>query len=65
MRQRQMLTPGDTLSKAEAAKLAKVTPRTISRWIAEGRLNRYVRQVNRVAISKRELQQLISGRAQT
>lgn len=61
---RRRLTPEDTLTKQEAAKLAGVTPRTIARWLADDEvpLNKYWIQVNRVAVSKRELRDLMSGR---
>lgn len=62
MRQQRRLRPEDTLTKSEAAKLAKVTPRTIQRWISQGLINKYTVKVNRVAISKRELQGLLTGR---
>jgi hypothetical protein len=64
MRQRT-LRATDALSKAEAALIAKVTPRTISRWLADEGipLRRYVTRVNRVAISKRELESFLAGRA--
>ena len=65
MRQQRQLKPEDTLSKTEAATFAGVTPRTIGRWIATGQLHRYVRQINRVAVSKRELTSLLAGRART
>lgn len=60
MRVRQ-LAPEDSLSKAEAAKRAGVTPRTINRWVSQGYLTKYVGQVNRVRISQRELDRFISG----
>lgn len=63
MGQHRTLPPRDTLSKAEAADLAGVTPRTIQRWIATGALTRYTVMINRVAVSKRELQTLLRGRA--
>jgi excisionase family DNA binding protein len=59
---RSQLRRDDTLTKKEAALLAGVTPRTIQRWIADGHLTKYTVQVNRVAVSKRELQSLITGR---
>lgn len=64
---RTKLRPEDTLSKEEAARYAGVTTRTISRWLSDEDvpLRRYVRQVNRVAVSKRELDALISARVQT
>jgi DNA-binding XRE family transcriptional regulator len=59
------LTPEDTLTKQEAARLAGVTPRTIARWLADDEvpLTKYWIQINRVAVSKSELKDLISGRA--
>jgi predicted site-specific integrase-resolvase len=63
MGQQRTLPAKDTLSKAEAATLAGVTPRTIQRWIATGALTRYTVMINRVAVSKRELQTLLRGRA--
>lgn len=59
------LKPSDVLTKKEAADLAKVTPRTISRWLADDDipLTRYNVQINRVAISRKELVQLLSARA--
>lgn len=65
MRQQRRLLADDTLTKQEAAMLAKVTPRTISRWLADPEvpLNRYTMQINRVAVSKQELERLIGGRA--
>lgn len=65
MRQPRRLPAADTLTKKQAATLAGVTPRTIQRWIADGRLRGYTMQVNRVAVSKRELQTLLTARAQT
>ncbi len=67
MARTRRLAPEDTLSKEEAARHAGVTPRTISRWLADEEvpLRRYVRQVNRVAVSKRELDALLSARVQT
>lgn len=56
------LRPEDTLSKLEAAELAGVTERTIQRWVASGALTRYVRQTNRLAISRRELEKFLAGR---
>lgn len=52
----------DVLTKKEAAELASVTPRTISRWLASGALNRYTVKINRVAVSRRELMQLLTAR---
>jgi excisionase family DNA binding protein len=64
MRQRQRRLPAsDTLTKTEAAARAQVTPRTISRWIEQGHLTRYTVQINRVAVSKRQLDTLLRGRA--
>lgn len=65
MRPQRRLTPADTLTKKEAAELAKVTTRTIGRWLADPEvpLNRYMIQINRVAVSRRELEKLMSGRA--
>lgn len=60
---RRQLPASDTLTKAEAAARAKVTPRTIARWIAQGHLTRYTVQINRVAVSKRQLDTLLRGRA--
>lgn len=59
------LTKSDTLTKQQAATLAQVTPRTISRWLADPEipLNRYVVRINRVAVSKKELQELIRAKA--
>lgn len=63
MRPQRKLRPEDTLTKAQAAEHAKVTPRTIQRWIATGALNRYTVQINRVAVSKRELDRLLTAKA--
>jgi predicted site-specific integrase-resolvase len=59
---RPTLSARDTLSKAEAARLAGVTPRTIQRWISQGLLTRYTMQINRLAVSKRELKGLLTAR---
>lgn len=64
MRPQRKLRPEDTLTKSEAAELANVTTRTIQRWIATGELNRYTIQINRVAVSRRELLKLLTARAQ-
>lgn len=63
MRKQRRLRPEDTLTKAEAAEMANVTPRTIQRWISQGLLNKYTVQVNRVAISRRELQGILTAKA--
>lgn len=65
MKQRSKLAQDDTLTKREAATLAGVTPRTIARWLADEDvpLHKYWVQVNRVAVSRRELENLIRGRA--
>lgn len=61
------LSKADTLTKREAAKLAGVTPRTIARWLADPDvpLTRYLIQINRVAVSRKELRELIRGRSAT
>lgn len=65
LNQRRMrrLPADDTLTKAQAAEIAQVTPRTISRWISHGHLTKYTVQINRVAVSKAELERLLRGRA--
>lgn len=52
------------LSKKEAAELAGVSPRTISRWLAneDVPLTKHVLQINRVSISRAELVALMSAR---
>jgi excisionase family DNA binding protein len=57
------LAPEDTLTKESAAEYARVSPRTIGRWLAQGSLNRYLVQANRVRISRRELDQLLKARS--
>lgn len=59
---RKTLAPEDRLTKDEAAAHAGVTRRTITRWIAQGMLNRYTFQLNRVAVSRRELDRLLRAR---
>lgn len=59
------LRPEDSLSKAEAAQIAHVTERTIQRWVSHGHLTRYVRQANRLAVSRQELERFLTGRAVT
>jgi excisionase family DNA binding protein len=56
------LSADDALSKAEAAQVARVTERTIQRWVARGHLTRYVRQTNRLAVSRSELETFLTGR---
>jgi excisionase family DNA binding protein len=63
MTRRRTLRPEDALTKAEAARRAYVTERTIQRWVRDGHLTRYVRQVNRLAISRTELDKFLAGRA--
>jgi DNA-binding XRE family transcriptional regulator len=64
MRQQRTLRAGDALTKAEAAKRANVTPRTIGRWLADETvpLTRYTNRVNRVVVSKRELDSFLAAR---
>lgn len=56
------LPADDTLTKEEAAAYANVTKRTIGRWIAQGSLNKYVVKINHVAVSKTELDALLTAR---
>lgn len=56
------LPPEDTMTKGEAARHAKVSQRTINRWMAQGSLNRYVIRVNLVAVSRKELDALLTAR---
>lgn len=56
------LAKEDTLTKEQAAEYAHVSSRTISRWLAQGSLNRYVLRINLVAVSKTELDALLSAR---
>jgi len=63
MTRRRTLRPEDCLTKAEAAAHAYVTERTIQRWVQGGHLTRYTRQINRLAISRRELDRFLAGRA--
>jgi excisionase family DNA binding protein len=58
---RKSLDPSDALTKTEAAVMAGVTVRTISRWVKHGHLTRYVGQVNRLKISKAELSRFLAG----
>jgi predicted site-specific integrase-resolvase len=62
MTRRRTLRPEDCLTKAEAAAHAKVSERTIQRWIEDGHLTRYTRQINRLAISRRELIKMLAAR---
>lgn len=57
-------TKSAMLSKKEAAELAGVSPRTISRWLAneDVPLTKHVLQINRVSISRAELVALMSAR---
>lgn len=54
----------DALTVAEAASRAGVNRRTINRWLAQGSINRYTRQLNRTVISRTELDALIGARYQ-
>ncbi len=65
MRPQRKLHATDSLTKAEAAERAGVTPRTIGRWLADDTvpLHRYQVRVNRVAVSKRELDSFLTARA--
>lgn len=56
------LAADDTLTKDQAAAYAGVTKRTIGRWIAQGSLNKYVVKINHVAVSKTELDALLTAR---
>lgn len=56
------LASGDALTKDQAAAYAGVTKRTITRWIGQGSLNKYVMKMNRVAVSKVELDALLTAR---
>lgn len=56
------LAPGDALTLTEAAELAGVHWRTIYRWFDDGHLTRYTGKVNRVRVSRTELERFIAAR---
>lgn len=62
MTRTRRLAPEDALTKSEAAALAGVHWRTINRWVTEGHLTRYVSQINRFKISRRELEKFLAAR---